>query len=84
VRHQRKIAALQLATFHSLNLKPAPTLRYEVEHQRVLHRRQDEPPRRTELGAAIKDAAHPQEMKRFAERIHGSPGILVFHAAKYI
>jgi hypothetical protein len=46
-----------------------------MKHHAVLKRRQLKTPRRGELRAAVKDAAHAQEVQRLAQRINGLPGI---------
>jgi hypothetical protein len=40
-----------------------------MEHQAVLERRQIERPRCRELGATVEDAAHPQKVQSFPQRI---------------
>src|SRR6188508_2824148 len=40
-----------------------------MEHQAVLQRGQGERPGRCELGSTVHDAAHPQKMQRFAQRV---------------
>jgi len=79
MRHEHEIAPLHLAVFSSLDLQPAPARRDEMEHQKALRRWNLKSPRRAELGAGVEDAVHPQEVKRFAERVHGKPGIFEFH-----
>jgi hypothetical protein len=81
VGHEREIAGLQQTRFGSLDLEPAPARCDDVEHQTVLHRRQLQRPRRGELRVTIEDSAHPQEVQRFAERVHRGPWIV--HAGEY-
>ena len=54
----------------------------DVKHQAVRERRQLEAPRRGELRPAVEDAAHAQEVQRFAERVHRLPRIS--HAVQYV
>jgi hypothetical protein len=71
--HQSEVARLQRAGLDSVDLEPAPTRRHHVEHQRVRHCRQRQGPRRGEVAAAVKGAAHPQDVERFPEGVHRRP-----------
>ncbi len=59
VRHESEIARLQDVILGALHIQDAPARRHDMEHQAVLERRQIERPGSRELGATVKNAAHP-------------------------
>ena len=73
MRDQREIPGSQKLGIRAFDLEQALTGRYDVEHHAVLERRQFQPPRRGEFGSAVEEAAHAQEVQRFAERVHRAP-----------
>ena len=69
VRDQQEFAGPKQMWLCARDFDPTFTGGDHMKHHAVLEWRQRERPGRGEFGAAIKHAAHAQEMERFAKRI---------------
>lgn len=75
---ERQVPLVKESMLAILRLEPAAARRHNVELA-VLHGWQNQRPRRAELRTAVKDSAHPQEMKGGTERVYRSGGLCASH-----